>query len=134
MLVLDASVAFAACVAANGFEEFGVERLVGPPLMWSEARSAIHELAWRGQIAYEDAEVTRVRLERCPVEPRSPKGLGEEAWRIAEELGWAKTYDAEYVALARLLDCRLVTLDARLRRGTDRLRFVVSPSELWSLK
>jgi predicted nucleic acid-binding protein len=45
-------------------------------------------------------------------------------------LGWAKTYDAEYVALARLLGCRLVTLDARLRRGADRLGFVISPDEL----
>jgi predicted nucleic acid-binding protein len=49
---------------------------------------------------------------------------------VAEELGWAKTYDAEYVALARLLQCRLVTLDARLRRGADRLGFVIAPSEL----
>jgi predicted nucleic acid-binding protein len=49
---------------------------------------------------------------------------------VADELGWAKTYDAEYVALAGLLGCLLVTLDARLRRSADRLGFVVSPSEL----
>ena len=48
----------------------------------------------------------------------------------ADEMGWARTYDAEYVALARLLDCRLVTLDSRLRRGADRLGLVVSPTEL----
>jgi hypothetical protein len=28
-----------------------------------------------------------------------PKGLSDEAWRIADRLGWAKTYDAEYLAL-----------------------------------
>jgi predicted nucleic acid-binding protein len=49
---------------------------------------------------------------------------------LADELGWAKTYYAEYVGLAKLLGCRLVTLDARLRRGTDRLGFVVAPHEL----
>jgi hypothetical protein len=38
--------------------------------------------------------------------------------------------DAEYLALAHLLDCRLVTLDARLRRGAARLGFVVTPLEL----
>jgi predicted nucleic acid-binding protein len=49
---------------------------------------------------------------------------------VAEEFGWAKTYDAEYVALAKAEGCRLVTLDSRLRRGTDRLGFVVTPAEL----
>jgi hypothetical protein len=30
-----------------------------------------------------------------------------------------------------LLGCRLVTLDLRLRRSTERLGFVVVPHELW---
>lgn len=34
------------------------------------------------------------------------------------------------VALAALLRCRLVTVDGRLRRGADRLGFVVGPTEL----
>jgi predicted nucleic acid-binding protein len=42
----------------------------------------------------------------------------------------AEPYDAEYVALAQILGCRLVTLDGPLRRGADRLGFVVSPAEL----
>jgi predicted nucleic acid-binding protein len=49
---------------------------------------------------------------------------------IAVELGWGRTYDAEYVALAKILRCRLVTLDMRLRRGADRLGFVITPDEL----
>jgi predicted nucleic acid-binding protein len=56
--------------------------------------------------------------------------IGPEAWRVADELGWAKTYDAEYIALAQLLRCRLVTRDERLRRGTERLGMVVLMSEL----
>ena len=57
-----------------------------------------------------------------------------DALLVAEQeravLGWARTYDAEYLALARLLDCRVVTVDARLLRGTRRLGFVVAPSDL----
>ena len=61
---------------------------------------------------------------------RSPKRLGEEAWRVADELGWAKTYDAEYVALARLLDCRLVTLDALRSAEPSGSRIVIPPARL----
>jgi len=130
VLVLDASVALAACAVTDGFEEFGGEELVGPPLLWSEARSALHELLWRQEIARDDAEATRRRLERAPIARRAPSRLGEEAWRIATELGWAKTYDAEYVALGLLLDARVVTLDARLRRAGDRRGIVIAPHEL----
>jgi predicted nucleic acid-binding protein len=130
MLVVDASVAVAASYSADGFEEFGDERLMAPPLLWSEARSALHELLWRREITPDDADRAHVRLERCPIERSRHRRLGQEAWRLASELGWAKTYDAEYVALADLLGCRLVTLDARLRRATARLGFVVGPMEL----
>lgn len=44
--------------------------------------------------------------------------------------GWAKTYDAEYVALAHLLGSRLLTLDARLRRTASRLVEILGPTEL----
>jgi predicted nucleic acid-binding protein len=36
----------------------------------------------------------------------------------------------EYLALARLLGGRVVTLDGRLRRGADRTGLVVAPTEL----
>jgi predicted nucleic acid-binding protein len=98
--------------------------------MWAEARSALHDAAWRGEVAADDARALLTGLESLPIRRRSPRRLGLEAWRIADELGWAKTYDAEYVALAGLLRCRLVTIDLRLRRGAGRLGFVVLPTEL----
>ena len=34
------------------------------------------------------------------------------------------------VALAKILSCRLITIDGRLWRGTKRLGFVITPEEL----
>lgn len=129
-LVIDAGVAMAASFGDNGFAIFRDHELAGPPLMWSEARSTIHLRTMLGSISREAAEHARTQLEQCPVRRVDRARLGEEAWRVADEFGWGRTYDAEYVALARLLGCRLMTLDARLRRGTDRLGFVIGPDEL----
>ena len=130
MLVLDAGIAIRASIREGGLARFGGEELLAPPIMWSEARSALHEAAWRREVPAQVAREAHARLEAFPIARRRPRALGAEAWRIADELGWAKTYDSEYLALASLLGCRFVTLDARLRRGADRLGFVVSPSEL----
>ena len=130
MLVIDASVALPACGSPNGFDIFEREELIAPPLLWSESRSALHEAFYRKEISEIQALRTLAAMERAPIRARTHRSLGRRAWSLASELGWAKTYDAEYLALAELLDCRFVTLDARLRRGVARLGFVVSPAEL----
>lgn len=129
-LVVGATVAVVAATVDDGFAALDDDELVAPALMWSEARSVLHLRTWRGLLSQGDGERARAQLERCPVGRRSPASLGETAWAIADQMGWARTYDAEYLALARLLGCRVVTLDARLRRGADRLGLVVSPTEL----
>ena len=98
-----------------------------------ETRGAASRLAGPlvGAATASTTEATRSRLERCPVAVRNlRRRLGYRAWELADRLGFAKTYDAEYLALADLLGCRVVTIDGRLRRGADRLGLVVLPTEL----
>jgi predicted nucleic acid-binding protein len=130
VIVLDASAAVQACLAADGFDLFGREHLIAPALLWSEVSSALHEMRWRKEISAGLADLGFERLLAAPVSLRSPKRLRREAWRAAEELGWTKTYDAEYVALARMARCRLFTVDARLRRGAGHLVQIIGPTDL----
>jgi len=130
VLVVDAAVVVTASLAEAGFEPLAKEELVAPYLMWSEASSVLHELTWRKEISNELAAIALERLTAAEVSPRRPKGLTAEAWRIATQLGWAKTYDAEYLALARLLSCRLLTTDAKLKSSGLRITDVIGPSDL----
>jgi predicted nucleic acid-binding protein len=87
-------------------------------------------MMWRGELRRDQAEPMVERVHAAPIKRVEPKALLRDAWAVSDEMGWAKTYDSNYVALARLLGCRLVTLDARLRRGTARLGFVIGPTEV----
>jgi predicted nucleic acid-binding protein len=136
MLVVDASLAVELSLdragdrASKALDDNG--ELIAPPLLWSEVPSVLHEMAFRGDISNALAELGLQRFlgGKLGITERRPDDLTATAWQIAEDFGWAKTYDSEYIALAKLHDCRLVTLDGRLRRGADRLGFVVTPAEL----
>ena len=43
--------------------------------------------------------------------------LQRRAWELADELGWAETYAAEYLALTQLQADAFVTLDEKLARS-----------------
>jgi predicted nucleic acid-binding protein len=45
--------------------------------------------------------------------------LRRRAFELAEQLGWAETYDAEYLALTQLQADAFVTLDAELARRAE---------------
>ena len=130
MLVVDAAAVVTACLAEAGLGPIAREDLVAPYLMWSEASSVLHELRWRREISGNLATIALDRLTGAPVRPRRPMGLVVEAWRISDALGWAKTYDAEYLALARMLKCRLLTTDSKLRAAGSKIVHVIGPGDL----
>jgi predicted nucleic acid-binding protein len=106
--------------------------VIAPPLLWSEVPSLLHEMAFRGDItdALVELALRRFLGGKLAIAEEGPDDLAAAAWQAAEDFGSAKTYDAEYIALAKSSDCRLVTVDRRLRRGADQLGFVVTPDEL----
>jgi predicted nucleic acid-binding protein len=54
--------------------------------------------------------------------------LQSVAWKIADELGWPDTMDAEYVALTQLQADALITLDERLADAVNEV-VTVAPVE-----
>lgn len=128
-LVVDASVAVKAALT-DGFGELGGRRLLAPTLLWSEASSALTHLGWRGEISADEAQAALARLVDAAIEPRESRLVVIRAAAIARRHGWARTYDAEYVALAEMEGVPLVTLDARLRRSMAGRIDVLGPDEL----
>ncbi len=106
-------------------------RCQAPPLMWSEALSAIVEGAYRGDIPASALDAVLERLVALPITAAEVDAdHRRRSLRLARSLGWAKSYDAEYIALAQHLGCPVLTLDARLMRGAGQLIEFVGPATL----
>ena len=120
-LVIDASVVTALCMARGGFGLLDPEVLLAPVLVRSEVASALCSLEWRREISRELADAAVERLREAPIELVVDAGLTLRAIHLARSLGWAKSYDAEYVSLAMVRDCPLMTIDDRLARRVAHL-------------
>ena len=104
--------------------------LLAPTLLRSQTLSALHEAVHRGEISAEVAEERLARIQSMSIRLLGDAVLRRVAWRIADELGWAETYDAEYLALTRLQADAFVTLDAELARRVEGVVPTASIDEL----
>ena len=93
--------------------------LLAPTLLRSQTLSALHEAVHRGEIPADVAREQLGRIGRIRIRLLGDAVLRRRAWEVADQLGWAETYDAEYVALTQLQGDALVTLDAKLARSVE---------------
>jgi predicted nucleic acid-binding protein len=85
----------------------------------SQTLSALHEAVHRVELAPDVALERLDRIWAMKIRLLGDAVLRRKAWRLAEQLGWAGTYDAEYVALTQLQADAFVTLDAELARQVE---------------
>jgi predicted nucleic acid-binding protein len=104
-------------LASSGIEVPGKHKLLAPTLLRSQTLSAMHEAVQRGEISADLARDHLGRIGRMPIRLLGDAVLRRRAWELADQLGWASTYNAEYVALTQLQAEALVTLDADLARS-----------------
>jgi predicted nucleic acid-binding protein len=129
-LVVDATIAIEIALAGGRLGPLEGHHLLAPALVLSESTSVLREMAFRGEIPREGASAALDALLAAPIEIIGPAGHVRQALSAATSLGWAKTYDAEYVAVALRERCPLVTRDARLRRGARGVVEVVGPLDI----
>ena len=106
-------------LAAEGIDVASKHKLLAPTLLRSQTLSALHEAVQRGEIPADVARDHLARIGRMPIRLLGDGVLRRRAWDLANKLGWASTYNAEYIALTQLQADAFVTLDADLARSVE---------------
>ena len=106
-------------LASEQIEVSDAHKLLAPTLLRSQTLSALHETVRRGNLPADVARERLARVNRMPIRLLGDAVLRRRAWEIADQLGWASTYDAEYIALTQLQADAFVTLDEKLARSVE---------------
>ena len=106
-------------IAAGEIEVAREHTLVAPTLVRSQALSALYEAAGRGEISAAEGLERVTRINSLKVRFLGDKVLQRTAWKVADQLGWETTYDAEFVALTQLQADAFVTSNAALARAVS---------------
>jgi indolepyruvate ferredoxin oxidoreductase alpha subunit len=106
-------------LASEDFELPGEHELLAPTLLRSQTLSALHEAVHEGALDAVEANERLGRVNALPIRLLGDAVLRRNAWKFADQLGWAETYTAEYVALTKLQADAFVTLNAELARQVE---------------
>jgi predicted nucleic acid-binding protein len=109
----------------------GEHQILAPALFRSQLLSTLYQAVRRAEMTKTDAD-RRLRYVRgLRIRLLGDRVLQSVAWRVADQLGWPDTFDAEYIALTQLQADALITLDRQLAHAVRQL-VTVAPIEALS--
>jgi predicted nucleic acid-binding protein len=106
-------------------------QLLAPTLLRSQLLVLLYQAVRRGELTRKDADRALNYVRALRIRLLGDRVLQDLAWKIADQLGWPDTLDAEYVALTQLQADAFVTLDAELAHAVKGL-VMIAPIEALS--
>ncbi len=101
-------------------------QILAPALFRSQMLSLLYQAVHRGELTQKDAERRLSYVRGLRIRLLGDRVLQSAAWKVADQLGWPDTFDAEYVALTQFQAGALITLDRQLAHAVKDL-VTVSP-------
>ena len=96
-------------------------QILAPTLLRSQLLSLLYQAANRGEMTKQGADQRLNYVRGLRIRLLGDRVLQNAAWKVAEQLGWYDTFDAEYVALTQLQADALITLDGQLAHAVKDL-------------
>lgn len=105
-------------------------QLLAPTLLRSQVLSQLFIDVQRGLLTRKEAGRRLDYLRGLQIRLLGDRVLQQLAWKLADELGWADTFVAEYLALTQLQADSLVTRDVSLIRVAKNVVAVATINDL----
>lgn len=105
-------------------------QLLAPASIRSQVLDTLYRSVQSGELSEEEGLRRNRAFGQLKMRLLGDAVLRRKAWAIADELGWASTTTAEYVALTQLQADAFVTLDEGLRTEVARLVRTASVDDL----
>ncbi len=116
-------------LARNAIAITDEHQILAPTLFRSQVLSTLFQYVRSGRLTQEEAkrQLTYVRALRLRL--LGDRVLQDVAWKIADQLGWSDTFQAEYIALTQLPADAFITLDRKLADSAKEL-IALAPIEV----
>jgi predicted nucleic acid-binding protein len=96
-------------------------QLVAPTLIRSQLLSDLYQAVRSGEMDRQEADRYLYYVRGLRIRLLGDRVLQRVAWRVADQLGWPDTYNAEYIALTQLQADALITLNAEFAEAAKTL-------------